>query len=549
MIAAFRAHVALMVGTVGRGRVVRLVLLQLVVGLMEASGLVLLVPVLQALAGRDHLSLPGVDVPLDLPGAFVAVVVVAAVRAWGQWRSAVLSMDVRARTVDALRLQVLDDVLTAQWEHVVGQRRSHVIARLTTETERVHAALAMLLRLVVVMFVLLGTVVAAIAISPSVGGLATAGVAVVALGARRSLRGALRTGVDLHDRTQELGAAVTDSLASVRLARTHDATGAWLSIVEQQAEGVRAVRHAFVHRTAGVSAALGVTAVGAVLGLVLLGRELGLQFAELAALVVIAMRVLAATQQIITNAQAFSHDSAALTQLLEFDADARAHREPEVVGSAGPPVPGAPLVEVSGLSLDRGGRRVLADLSFAVAHSGLVVVTGPSGSGKSSLLDVVMGLLPPTRGEVRIDGSPLQDVTAWRARLGYAPQETVLVPGTVRRNLEWSRQPGPALEDDALWDVLERAGVADVVRALPGGLDATLGDLVALSGGEQQRLGIARALARDPELLVLDEPTSGLDTALEQRVLDGVLDGGRAVLLVTHRPAALERADLVVALS
>lgn len=161
----------------------------------------------------------------------------------------------------------------------------------------------------------------------------------------------------------------------------------------------------------------------------------------------------------------------------------------------------------------------------------------PSGVGKSTLLEVVLGLLRPDSGEVLVEGNPLRQVRRWRGRIGYVPQHSALVPGTVRDNLAWSLQPGRALSDEAAWRALGVVELADVVRRMPAGLDTLLGESAALSGGERQRLCIARALVRDPELLVLDEATSGLDRHTERVVLDRLLDGKRAVLMVTHREA------------
>jgi ABC-type multidrug transport system fused ATPase/permease subunit len=151
------------------------------------------------------------------------------------------------------------------------------------------------------------------------------------------------------------------------------------------------------------------------------------------------------------------------------------------------------------------------------------------------LLDVVLGLRRPQEGEVLVDGEPLTDLAAWRARVGYVPQQTVLVPGTVWQNLAWSMQPGRTLTEDEAWEALRLARLDDVVRGLPHGLQAPLQEVAELSGGEQQRLSIARALVRRPELLVLDEATSALDRDTESRLLSTLLDGSRAVLMVTHR--------------
>jgi ABC-type multidrug transport system fused ATPase/permease subunit len=204
------------------------------------------------------------------------------------------------------------------------------------------------------------------------------------------------------------------------------------------------------------------------------------------------------------------------------------------------------LLELREVTVGYGEGPVLDGLDLEVPAGALVAVTGPSGAGKSTLLDVVLGLLVPEAGEVLVDGEPVGDPRAWRARLGYVPQQTVLIPASVRDNLAWSA--GRELTDEALWAALEGAQVADVVRRLPDGIDTVLNDLAQLSGGEQQRLSIARALARQPELLVLDEATSSLDPATERAVLAHLRATGAAVLIATHRASIAETADATIAL-
>ncbi len=177
-------------------------------------------------------------------------------------------------------------------------------------------------------------------------------------------------------------------------------------------------------------------------------------------------------------------------------------------------------------------------------------LTGASGAGKSTTADLVLGLLEPDSGAVLVDGRPLTHagLRAWRARVAYVPQEPILIPGTLRKNLLWS--VGDA-SDAACWAALDRAAAA-FARALPDGLDTLLGDRgVRLSGGERQRVAIARALLREPDLLVLDEATSSLDDATEAAVLELLASLGPAVtvLVIAHRRSTIEAADHVVELA
>ncbi|WP_436357558.1 amino acid ABC transporter ATP-binding/permease protein [Brevundimonas sp. CEF1] len=202
------------------------------------------------------------------------------------------------------------------------------------------------------------------------------------------------------------------------------------------------------------------------------------------------------------------------------------------------PAPSAPVTTPS-LGLPS------ADLSLTPPQR--LAVTGPSGAGKTTLIERWMHLRAPLPGEASLGGVDAADVSpdAARALFAYAPQQAVLLAGSVRENLKLAL---PGADDDALWAALEDADLADRVRAAPAGLNAPLGENGArLSGGERRRLGLARAYLRPAPWLVLDEPTEGLDAATEARVLERLAARlertGQGLILVSHRPAPLALCD------
>ena len=193
------------------------------------------------------------------------------------------------------------------------------------------------------------------------------------------------------------------------------------------------------------------------------------------------------------------------------------------------------------------GRKALDGFTLELPAGKTVALVGPSGAGKSSALSVLLGFLPLESGVLRWDERALTsgEIHAARARLGWVPQEPVLFTGSVAENL---RLADAGADEEALWEVLSAAHAAEFVRALPGGLEAQVGERGArLSGGQRQRLAIARAMLARPSVLLLDEPTSALDAQSEAAVQAGLeaLRSGRTALLVAHRLATADRADLV----
>ncbi|WP_189187179.1 thiol reductant ABC exporter subunit CydD [Streptomyces albiflavescens] len=214
----------------------------------------------------------------------------------------------------------------------------------------------------------------------------------------------------------------------------------------------------------------------------------------------------------------------------------------------------APVGEIGfeGVSVRYPGRSgdAVTDVSFAVEPGETVALVGPSGVGKSTLLNVLLGFVEPTTGRVRVGGVDLAeaDLSEWRSRVAWVPQRPHLYAGSIAENVRLAR---PDADDAALRQALVDAGAAGFVEALPDGVDTVLGeDGAGLSAGQRQRLALARAFLADRPVLLLDEPTASLDGSTEAEVVEAVrrLAVGRTVLLVVHRPALLGVADRVVRL-
>ena len=191
---------------------------------------------------------------------------------------------------------------------------------------------------------------------------------------------------------------------------------------------------------------------------------------------------------------------------------------------------------------------VLHAVSLVVPAAQVTVLTGPSGAGKTTIADLILGLHQPDAGQVLLDGVPLReiDLASWRSLVGYVPQELVLFHDTIFANVALG---DPRIGEAEAQHALEVAGAWDFVRKLPEGMSTHVGESGAkLSGGERQRIALARALVSRPRLLILDEVTSALDPDTEWQICRGIraLAGEMAVLAITHRPAFLEIADRVL---
>jgi ATP-binding cassette, subfamily B, bacterial PglK len=191
----------------------------------------------------------------------------------------------------------------------------------------------------------------------------------------------------------------------------------------------------------------------------------------------------------------------------------------------------------------------LSNISLDVAPGVSVALVGKSGAGKTSLADIILGVLPPGTGTVAISGlDPADAIPRWPGGIAYVPQSVSLVNGTVRQNVALGL-PESAVDDSLVWEALDRAHVADDLKGYRSGIDTQVGEGgIRLSGGQRQRLGIARALLSRPRLLVLDEATSALDAETEVAITETIqdLEGDVTTIIVAHRLSTIRHVNVVV---
>jgi ABC-type multidrug transport system fused ATPase/permease subunit len=274
------------------------------------------------------------------------------------------------------------------------------------------------------------------------------------------------------------------------------------------------------------------------------GRALEAVLPTLGLFAAAAFRLIPSVNRVLGAIQALRYGLAMIDTLhAEFNLAAS-----EVADTCAPIVPFRAALELNKVTYAYPGAFVaaLTEISLVIRHGESVGFIGSSGSGKSTLVDILLGLLKPDSGEVRVDGEEIQHALRnWQNQIGYVPQSIYLTDDTLARNVAFGL-PTAQIDQAAVWRAIRAAQLEEFVHSLPMELDTLVGERgIRLSGGQRQRIGIARALYHDPVVLVLDEATSSLDTTTEREVMQAVraLQGRKTILIVAHRLSTVEHCD------
>lgn len=542
-------------------RVAVSVLVMLASSFTEGIGVLLLVPLL-ALVGVDGgggalaqitaafaRAFSAVGIMPTLGGVLLVYVAIVGLQSvFQRWQKS-LDNAVQYEFARVLRDRVYRAMASARWTFLARTPASETLHILTREIERARSATFSLAKLTISGILALLYLGVAIRVSPGATAVVIASGGILAWTMRAKIDRTQALGRESSTSGKQIYAAITEHLASMKTAKSYGTAQRHADIFGRLSTSERDVNLRSMHALAAARQrlAIGATIVLAVVVYISYGI-IGVATGQLLLLLFIFGRLIPRLTGFYEMAQTFVIDLPAFEAIVAFEERCLEAREPEAASDEAIGFGEAVRFENVTFSYrDDGGAVAVRDINFDIAAGHTTAIVGPSGAGKSTLVDLLTGLLQPTKGRLLVDGHVLrpEHLRAWREQIGYVPQETFLFHDSVRENLLWAR---PEATEDELWRALESAAAADFVAALPNGLNTLVGDRgILISGGERQRLALARALLRRPTLLILDEATSSLDSENEVRIQGAIenLPERITIVLVTHRLSTVRRADMI----
>ena len=544
-------------------RVVLAITLMVALALTEGVGLLLLLPLLQLVGLNTEQGATGnitpyiesfftfAGFPITLVSVLAVYVVIMSLYAlltrWQHNTSYTITYELES----LMRQRLYNAIINTAWLFFSRQRASTFTHALTAETERVGTGTQQLLQLAVSLVLVFVYLFIAWQLSAVMTGAVVVCGIIMLLVLRSNVSLARAKGAAVSVDTRELYGAVTehlDGMKTVKSYGTQHQNAALFSTINER------MTRTYIDTVRNWSDTRSLFDIGSVLilgaSLVVLIEVLHVPGAIALLLLFLFYRIIPQFSSMQQSYQYFINmlPSFANIMAIQKRCEAAVEREmddPQEVNLQ-------KRIEFRDVSFayDDNGQVVLDKVNLVVNAGETTAIVGVSGAGKSTIADLVMGLIMPSDGKVLIDDVPLDDkrLFAWRRRIGYVAQDTFLFNDTVRANLLWAF---PKATNKELYQALQVAAAEGFVTHLPDGIETVLGDRgVRLSGGERQRLALARALLRQPTVLLLDEATSSLDSENEQRIQDAIdaLHGDMTIVIITHRLSTIRNADIIYVL-
>ena len=461
--------------------------------------------------------------------------------------------------VETQQMRAAESLASARWEYLAGFRHSRITHLMGGDMQRLGVGIHFVVRGCISAVVFLAQYVLAFILAPALATVLTLLLIAGALGFGPMLASARSLGDYVADANLSLLNTTTQFLGGLKLAISQDLQTGFVNEIRQTLRHLADRQLRFVKQhvvtQSGLAALFGLAGAAAVLAGMLWFHVAP---SLLVALLLILTRMTAPVGQIQQAAQQFVHVLAVYEKMRQLQSElAHIAREDAAQSDASYPEGDIIFANVTYSHARFGDRWPEGEsvggihaLDLNIVEGEFLAVTGASGAGKTTFADLLAGLYAPQLGSIAIGTQSLEGATlkAWRRGLAYVSQDSYLFHDTIRGNLSWAN---PDAEEASMWDMLAAAGAADLVRRMERGLDTVVGEAGALvSGGERQRIALARALLRHPKLLILDEATSALDSASERNILANLraIRPSPTIVLIAHRIENLGVCDRMIRL-